>query len=53
VTLTVKPDVPLGPVAAPVILPVLEFRLRPAGKLPTLREYVNGAKPPVAATVWL
>jgi hypothetical protein len=38
VTLIVKLDVLLGPVGGPVIAPVLEFKLRPAGKLPTLTE---------------
>ena len=53
VTFTVKLTVPFGPVGVPLIAPVLELRLKPAGRLPTLREYVSGAKPPVATTVWL
>src|SRR5580704_1771669 len=38
VTLMVKLDVLFGPVGAPVIAPVLLFRLRPGGRVPTLTE---------------
>lgn len=52
VTLTVKFDVPFGPVGVPVIAPALLI-VNPGGKLPALVVNVKGANPPVAATVWL
>lgn len=40
-------------VGVPVIAPLLAFRLKPVGKLPTVTVYDNGPVPPVATTVWL
>ena len=52
VTLIVKFDT-LTVVGAPVIAPVLPFKLKPTGKLPEVIEYVSVPAPPVTATVWL
>ena len=51
VTFTVKLAVPAGPVGVPEM--VFPFRVRPAGSVPLLIEYVNVPAPPVAETVWL
>jgi hypothetical protein len=49
VALTVKLNVP-AVVGVPVIAPVLEFKLKPAGRLPTVIDHVIGAVP-VAVSV--
>ncbi len=43
VTFTVKLAVPFGPLGAPVIAPVLPFRVTPGGNVPLLTEYARGA----------
>lgn len=50
-TCTVKFVAPVGPVAVPEINPALVI-VSPAGKLPTLTLYANGASP-VPAICWL
>ena len=50
VTVTVKFTVPEA-VGVPVIAPVAEFRLNPAGKLPVVTAHVYGEIPPVACNV--
>lgn len=52
VTFTVKLDTP-AVVGVPVIAPVLLLRLKPAGKLPEVVEYVRAPAPPVTAMLWL
>ena len=54
VTVTVKLIAPVcGPVGVPVITPVVELSVSPAGKLPTVTAHVYGVIPPVAPSVWL
>jgi hypothetical protein len=48
VTLTVKLLVPLLD-GVPVMAPLLAFKLRPAGRLPTVMDHVYGVTPPLAA----
>jgi hypothetical protein len=50
VTRTVKLNVP-ATVGVPLITPVLLFKLRPAGNDPTVIDQLNGAVPPLAASV--
>ena len=52
VTLTVKFEVPFGPLGVPVIAPA-PLSVNPGGKLPVVVENVKGANPPVVAIVWL
>ncbi len=56
-SVTVKAMLAAGPptavVGVPVIAPVEAFRVRPAGNVPALTEYVYGPTPPVAASVTL
>jgi hypothetical protein len=52
VTVTVKFDV-AGVVGTPVIAPVAELRISPAGRSPTDTDHEYGAVPPLAVRVWL
>jgi hypothetical protein len=51
VALTEKFDVPAA-VGVPVIVPLLEFRLKPAGRIPLEILHVIGVEPE-AASIWL
>jgi hypothetical protein len=52
VTWKVRLAVP-GVVGVPVIAPVDEFRLRPAGRVPEVTLHVNGETPPLFVSVTL
>jgi hypothetical protein len=52
VTRTVKLDVPEA-VGVPLMTPVDEPKLNPAGRLPETTDQLYGVLPPVAASVWL
>ncbi len=52
VSSTVKFEVP-AVVGTPLITPVAESRLRPAGSVPSVIAQFNGAVPPVEPSVWL
>jgi hypothetical protein len=51
VAVTMKLDMPAGPIGVPVIAPVLGSRVRPAGSDPVVTCQESGGVPPDAATV--
>jgi hypothetical protein len=54
VTVTVKFVAPVcTPVGVPLMTPVEELRLNPAGRLPVVTAHEYGVMPPDAASVWL
>ena len=51
VTLTVKVEVPATPVGVPLMAPVVELSVKPAGSDPEARAKVFAPVPPVVAIV--